>query len=829
MIEDLLFADVILPLPLDYRFTYRVPAAFQARIKVGARVIVQFGKRKFFSALVCNLHQNEPTGEFEIKDIDAILDEEPIVGVKQLQLWEWISNYYCCTLGEVYKAALPSGLKLESQTKICINPDAIVTNEITDKENAILLLLESRKSATIQDLNRFLGQQSSLAVLKLLLEKNAVIVEEQLRESYKPKVVSTVRLNPEFQSEEKLNEMLGLLSKKARKQEQLLKIFLSETMFGELNLTEIGKKELLEIANSSDAVLKGLEEKQVLEVFQKETDRITRNHSADLLIKDLSEPQHIAYNEILSQFEVHQTVLLYGVTSSGKTEIYIRLIEEQLKLGKQVLYLVPEIGLTTQIINRLKTAFGNMAGIYHSKFNDAERVEIWFNVLNNNSGRRSNPYRVILGARSSIFLPFSNLGLIIVDEEHENSYKQFDPAPRYNARDMAILMGNLHGAKVLLGSATPSYETYFNARSNKYGLVNLTERFLGIKLPELISANTQEATKRKLMRSVFTPELYSEISTALANREQVILFQNRRGFAPYVQCGSCGWIPKCKYCDVSLTYHKNRSSLICHYCGHTMSMVSKCGECSSEDIKPRGVGTEKIEDEIKLLFPEARVARMDLDTTRAKRAYEQLIWQFETGKIDILVGTQMVTKGLDFDNVRVVGVLNADNLLNYPDFRSYERSFQLITQVSGRAGRKNKQGRVIVQTSQPNHPVILDVTENNFNQLFNRQMSERKMFRYPPYFRLIKIVVKHQNKERLDLAAIHLATSFRSLFNSNVLGPEYPVVGRIQTWFQKEILIKIPRDGKIQEAKSKIMEVINQTKAQPNNSNLIVYADVDPM
>lgn len=829
MIDDSLFADVILPIPLDYRFTYRIPAAFHARIKVGVRVIVQFGKRKFFSALVYRLHQNQPSGEFEMKDIDAILDEEPVIGIRQFQLWEWIANYYCCTLGEVYKAALPSGLKLESQTKICINPDAIISNEITDKENAILLLLESRKSATIQDLNRFLGQQSSLAVLKLLLEKNAVLVEEQLRESYKPKVVSTVRLNPEYCAEDKLNELLDQLARKAKKQEQLLKIFLSETVYGDQNLAEIGKKELLEIANASEAALKGLEEKQILEVFQKETGRISRNHSADLLIKELSESQQKAHDEIVDQFKEHQTVLLHGVTSSGKTEIYIRLIEEQLKLGRQVLYLVPEIGLTTQIINRLKTAFGDLAGIYHSKFNDSERVEIWFNVLGNGSGRTTNPYRVVLGARSAIFLPFSDLGLIIVDEEHENSYKQFDPAPRYNARDMAILMGNLHGAKVLLGSATPSYETYFNARSNKYGLVNLTERFQGIELPVLIPANTQEATKRKLMRSIFTPELFSEITAALSNKEQVILFQNRRGFAPYVQCGSCGNIPKCKYCDVSLTYHKNRSSLICHYCGHTTSMISKCSECGADDIKTRGFGTEKIEDEIKQLFPDARVARMDLDTTRAKRAYEQLIWQFETGKIDILVGTQMVTKGLDFDHVRVVGVLNADNLLNYPDFRSYERSFQLITQVSGRAGRKNKQGRVIVQTSQPNHPVILDVADNNFNQLFNRQMAERKMFRYPPYFRLIKVVVKHQNRERLDLASTHLATALRALFSKNVLGPEYPVVGKIQTWFQKEILIKVPRDGKIQEAKAKIMELINKIKTQPNNSSLIVYADVDPM
>ena len=829
MIVEQLFADVILPLPLDYHFTYRVPSAFQFRIKIGARVIVQFGKRKFFSALVYKLHQNLPSGEFEIKDIDAILDDEPIIGEKQLLIWEWIANYYCCTLGEVYKAALPTGLKLESQTKISLNPDAIITEGLTDKETAVVLLLESRKTASIQDLNQFLGQQSSFAILKLLLEKNAVIVEEQMRESYKPKLVSMVRLNPEYDSEEKLNSMLDLLSRKAKKQEQLLKVFLAETLLGNLKLTEIAKKDLLQIADSSDAALKGLDEKRVLEVFQKEIGRIDRTHDTDLLIKELSVPQQIAHDEILAQFETQQTVLLNGVTSSGKTEIYIRLIEEQLKLGKQVLYLVPEIGLTTQIITRLKTAFGDQAGIYHSKFNDAERVEIWFNVLNEKSGKTGQQYQVILGARSAIFLPFKNLGLIIVDEEHENSYKQFDPAPRYNARDMAILMGNIHGAKVLLGSATPSYETYFNARSSKYGLVNLTERFQGVEMPELFPANTQEAYKRKQMRSVFTPELYNEITSALQNKEQVILFQNRRGFAPFVQCGKCGWIPKCRYCDVSMTYHKNRSSLICHYCGHTTSLVARCEECGSDEIKTRGFGTEKIEDEIKLLFPEARVARMDLDTTRAKNAYEQLIWQFETGKIDILVGTQMVTKGLDFDHVRVVGVLNADNLLNYPDFRSYERSYQLIMQVSGRAGRKNKQGRVIVQTTQPNHPVIQDVIANDYYKLFSRQMAERKMFRYPPYYRLIKIVVKHQNKERLDLAATNLATAFRGIFSKNVLGPEYPVVGRIQMWFQKEILIKLPRDGKIQEAKSKIMEIISHAKSLPNNSQLIIYTDVDPM
>ncbi|HAH25241.1 MAG TPA: primosomal protein N' [Prolixibacteraceae bacterium] len=823
-----LFADVILPLPLANHYTYRVPIAFQEKIKTGIRVIVQFGSRKFFSALVYRLHENPPSGEFGVKAIDAILDEEPIIDSKQLKLWEWIAAYYCCTLGEVYKAALPSGLKLESHTKISLNPETNLPDNLSDNENAVILLLESRKTATIQELNQFLGKQSSYPVLKLLIEKNAVIVEEQLHPSYKPRLITYVRLNPEYNSEEKLTEALDSL-KNARKQEQLLKVFLSETIHGDSGLHDISKKELLELADATDAALKGLEEKKILELFTRKIGRIERLENTDLRIKALTIPQNTAMDAIKRQFETHSTILLNGVTSSGKTEIYIQLIEEQLKLGKQVLYLVPEIGLTTQIINRLKVAFGDLAGIYHSKFNDSERVEIWFNVLNEKPGKTGQQYKLILGARSAIFLPFKNLGLIIVDEEHENSYKQFDPAPRYNARDMAILMGNLHDAKVLLGSATPSYETYFNARSGKYGLVDLTERFQGIEMPEMVVADTQEAYKRKQMRSVFTPELYSEIAEALTKDEQVILFQNRRGFAPYVQCGNCGWIPKCKNCDVSKTYHKGQSSLVCHYCGNTTSLISKCEECGSTDIKPRGFGTEKIEDEISQLFPQATVARMDLDTTRAKRAYEQLIWQFETRKIDILVGTQMITKGLDFDHVRVVGVLNADNLLNYPDFRSYERSFQLITQVSGRAGRKHRRGKVIIQTAQPKHSVLQDVIGYDYNRLFNQQMAERKIFRYPPYYRLIKIVIKHRNKDRLDLAALHLSTAFKAFFNRNVLGPEYPVVGRIQNWFQKEILIKLPRDAKIQESKAKIMGVIQHAKSQPNNSQLIVYADVDPM
>ncbi|HBL76655.1 MAG: primosomal protein N' [Bacteroidetes bacterium GWF2_42_66] len=823
-----IYADVILPLPLNQKFTYRVPLAFQPKMKTGIRVIVQFGQRKFLSALVHRIHDQRPTGDYEIKDIEAILDEEPVVDRRQIEVWEWMAEYYCCSLGEVFKAALPSGLKLESQTKIRLNEEADFATEFSENENSLLMLLQSREQVSIQEVNQFLGRKNSFSIIKLLLEKNAVVVEEQMKESYKPKLLSFVRLNEKIRGEEQIKTCLESLGR-AKKQEHLFQFFLSETIFSPEIKREIGKKELLEGCGASDAVLRGLQEKEILEVFQKETGRLDNETSELLNIYDLSEPQQKAFDEIKTHFEEQQTVLLHGVTSSGKTEIYIKLIEEQLNRGNQVLYLVPEIGLTAQMVNRLKKAFGSKTGIYHSKFNDAERVEIWFSVLNEKPGKNGEQYQLVLGARSAALLPFRKLGLVIVDEEHENSYKQYDPAPRYNARDLAVVLGNIHGAKVLLGTATPSIESYFNAKSKKYGLVQLTERFSGIELPEIIIADTKDAYKRKRMRSFFTPELFDEITQALENKEQVILFQNRRGFAPFIQCAGCGWIPKCKHCDVSLTYHKSRSALLCHYCGYTQPVPSKCPDCGSEDVRTKGFGTEKIEEEISSFFPDAKIARMDLDTTRAKNAYQQIIQRLESGNVDILVGTQMVTKGLDFENVRVVGILNADNLLNYPDFRSYERSFQLIAQVSGRAGRKNKRGKVVVQTSQPDHPVIVDAKENNFERMFATQLHERKLFKYPPYYRLVKVVVKHKNQQRLDLVAGILASEFRKLFNFNVLGPEYPVVGRIQLWYQKEILIKLSRDGKMLTAKERISEIIEKVKSQPNNSGAIIYADVDPM
>lgn len=819
-----LFADVILPLPLHNKFTYRVPLDFEFNIKIGIRVVVQFGTRKFFSALVYKLHQDEPSGKFELKDIDAILDKEPIVNQAQIILWEWIAEYYCCSLGEVFKAALPSALKLESQSNVSYNPGYKKEDELTGEEEALLLMLRGRGQANVKEISQFLGKKSSYATLKILLEKNAVFIEEKIKENYKPKTVSHIKLHDRITSAEGIEKAFEEI-KKARKQTELFEFFIGEALQAKEPKSSLPKKELLNQSGISDSVLKALIDKEILAIEEIEIGRLDLNYSEKQYLFELNEAQKKAIVQLEQEFQTGKPVLLHGVTSSGKTEIYIKLIEETLQKGEQVLYLVPEIGLTSQLITRLKRAFGDRAGIYHSKFNDAERVEIWFNILNH----KKDTYQVVLGARSAVFLPFKKLGLIIVDEEHENSYKQFDPAPRYNARDLAVILGQVHHAPVLLGTATPSFESYFNAKSQKYGLVELNERFQGIELPEIILADIRKATKQKQMKSLLTPALYEEVRFALENKEQVILFQNRRGFAPYIQCSTCGWIPKCKNCDVSLTYHKYRSSLVCHYCGYSSGLPGDCEECQSGDIKTKGYGTEQIEEELALLFPDANIARMDLDTTRAKRAFDQIIYKFESRQVDILVGTQMVTKGLDFDHVRVVGILNADQLLNYPDFRSFERSYQLMSQVSGRAGRKSKRGKVVIQTTQVTHEVLRDVVENNFLGLFNKQMLERKLFRYPPYYRLIKIVIKHKSKERLDQAANQLALVLRKQLGTQVLGPEYPLIGRMQTWYQKEIWLKLDKNRNLTLSKKMVVDLMNKVKTLPNNAGLIVYADVDPM
>jgi primosomal protein N' (replication factor Y) len=577
----------------------------------------------------------------------------------------------------------------------------------------------------------------------------------------------------------------------------------------------------------------GLVSKNIFEKREKIVGRLAVHEGKTLPINELSEAQEKAYLNITDSFNTKPVVLLHGVTSSGKTEIYIKLIDECIKKGQQVLYLLPEIGLTTQIISRLKLVFGNLVGVYHSKFNDSERVEIWNKVLNNesypNKSEKGTDYQLVVGARSSIFLPFKNLGLIIVDEEHENSYKQFDPAPRYNARDAAILLAHQLNTKVLLGSATPSIETYFNAKNNKFGFVQLSERYKNIELPEIITADLRDAYKRKQMRSHFTPLLFDEITQALERKEQIILFQNRRGFAPFIICSMCGWIPKCSNCDVSLTYHKHNSSLVCHYCGYTAHYPTQCKACGGESISTKGFGTEKIEDDVALLFPEAKVARMDLDTTRAKKAYERIIGSFEKGDIDILIGTQMVTKGLDFEHVSIVGILNADNMLNYPDFRAFERSFQLMAQVSGRAGRKHKRGKVVIQTSDPEHRIIQHLKNNDYETMFSEQVAERKHFKYPPFYRLVGITIKHRDKQKLEKIASQAASSLRKSFKNRVLGPDDPVINRIQTWYIKKIWLKVEREISIIKAKKHMQEILDEIKTREGNSSAMILVDVDPM
>lgn len=820
-----LFAQVILPLSLHDSYTYSVPEPMQEQIKPGQRVIVQFGQTRLYAALVFSV-SNEKPDDIEVKEIQQILDEESIVLSQNFKLWEWMAKYYCCTLGDVFRAALPTGLKLESKSKVFSTGNKIET-EINEKEDWILRQTE-QDIVYLSDLQKKLDTNFSYSALKSLLAKNLIYIEEKINTKYKPKTESFVRFHPEIKSELTLGHHFSELNN-AKKQGALLAHFCHKTnAFSKEQIPYITKKELLEGTNFSSSLLNELCKKNILVQFQKQVSRIDEAEVEQVSINMLNRYQDEALSQIKSAFQTQQVALIHGITASGKTEIYIHLIDEILKSGRQALYLVPEIALTTQIIKRLKNVFGKKVGIYHSKMNSQERVEIWQKVLQFQN-QPDEGYQVVLGARSAVFLPFADLGLIIVDEEHENSFKQFDPAPRYNARDMAVVMGFQNNAKVLLGSATPSYESYYNALGKKYALVNLLKRHADVEPPEIVVADVKRAYKRKQMRSVLTPELYENIETALQNKEQVILFQNRRGYSPFVECFSCGWIPKCQNCDVSLTYHKHKNRLTCHYCGYNQALRSTCDNCGSPEIKTRGFGTEKIEDELKSLFKNARIARMDLDTTQTKNAFGKIIHNLETQKTDILVGTQMVTKGLDFEHVRVVGILNADNLINFPDFRAHERAFQLILQVSGRAGRKHSRGKVFIQTSQPEHPLIQLLVNQDYNSAFTTQLEERKLFKYPPYYRLIKIVVKHKNVETVERASQQLAKEFHKIKPLVVLGPEFPLVSRIQLWHHKEIWLKFDRQQPLDDIKARIVHAIKAVKQLPSNSSCMMNIDVDPM
>ena len=818
------FVDVILPLPLQASFTYALPPEMDGQVQIGCRVVVSFGRKKFYTGIVRNVHYLKPQ-EYEVKEVSAVLDEHPILVPLQFRFWEWLADYYLCTQGDVYKAALPSGLKLESETVVEYNPDFEATEPLSEREQKVLDLLAVEPEQTVTRLEKESGLKNILAVVKSLLEKDALFVKEELKRTYKPKTETRVRLTEAARNERRLHFFFDELQRRAPKQLDLLMKYIELSgCLGEREVREVSKAELLKRSGATPAVFSGLVDKGVFEVYQQEVGRLETVSQAVMSLNELNVHQQRAFDEIRASFRVKNVCLLHGVTSSGKTEIYIHLIDEAVRQGKQVLYLLPEIALTTQITERLKRVFGSRLGIYHSKFPDAERVEVWQKQLSH------EPYDIILGVRSSLFLPFQRLGLVIVDEEHENTYKQQDPAPRYHARNAAIILASMCGAKTLLGTATPSVESWYNAtEGGKYALVELKERYKEIQLPEIIPVDIKELQRKKRMNGPFSPLLLQYVREALEQKEQVILFQNRRGFAPMIECHTCGWVPKCKNCDVSLTYHKGLNQLTCHYCGYTQPVPRQCPACEGVDLRNRGFGTEKIEDDVKAIFPEARVARMDLDTTRTRTAYERIIHDFQQGRTDILIGTQMVSKGLDFDHVSVVGILNADSMMNYPDFRAYERAFQLMAQVAGRAGRKNKRGRVVLQTKSIDHPIIPQVMHNDFEGMVVGQLAERQLFRYPPYYRLVYVYLKHRNEQLLDVMAQTMAAKLRAVFGARVLGPDKPPVARIQTLFIRKIVLKIETNAPMARARQLLVQVQQEMVAEDRFKSLIVYYDVDPM
>lgn len=819
------YVDVIVPLPIAGEYTYSLPPALEGKVHGGCRVVVPFGPKKYYTAIVVSVHDSAPEA-YETKDILEVLDERPVLLKRQFDFWQWVSDYYLCTIGDVYKAALPSGLKLESETMVVYNPDFEASGPLPPKEQLLLDLLSANPEQCVTQLEKAAGIRNILPVVRSLLEKEAVCIKEELKRSYKPKTEIRVRLAGNMRTEKALQFQMNMLDRpKTEKQLAVLMKYVELSGWngtGE-TLKEVSRKRLTEAAGVSPAVLDALVRKQVLEIYSSEVGRLDGGRYDTLPLNPLSEAQRRAFYQIMSLFQTRNVCLLHGVTASGKTEIYIHLIEQAIQAGKQVLYLLPEIALTTQITERLRRVFGERLGIYHSKFPDAERVEIWNKQLSDRD------YDVILGVRSSVFLPFRRLGLVIVDEEHENTYKQQDPAPRYHARSAAIMLASMFGAKTLLGTATPSLESYHNALSGKYGFVQLTERHQQIRLPQIELVDIKELARKKRMTAQFSPYLLQKIREALENREQVILFQNRRGFAPMIECRTCGWVPKCRNCDVSLTYHKGLNQLTCHYCGCTYPVPRSCPACGGVELVNRGFGTEKVEDDIKAIFPEARVARMDLDTTRTRSAYERIISDFQNGKTDILIGTQMVSKGLDFDRVSVVGILNADSMLNYPDFRSYERAFQLMAQVAGRAGRKNGQGLVVLQTKSPDLPLIHEVMDNDYLRMYREQMEEREMFRYPPFYRLVYVYLKHRKEDVLDQAADWMAQCLRKGLGERILGPDKPPVARIQTLYIKKIVVKVEQQASMSKVRAYLRSVQQALMEDRRFRSLTVYYDVDPM
>jgi len=824
------FADVLLPLPLPALFTYRVPYELDDAVAFGKRVIVPFGRSKLYSALVVRVHENAP--QVTAKYILDVVDDRPVISERQFQLWQWMADYYLCTLGEVMAAALPSALKLASETKIHLHPNfSGDVSTLNPNELHIAEALTYKEFMTVDEISKAVNIQKVIPIIKSLVDKKVVVTDEEVRNPYKAKKETYVRLGDEYASETSfmaLLDQLNLSTRTAGQADGLLAfIMLTKGTKGYDFSARVPKSQVVNSSALTPARLQTLLKKGFLKTEEVVTSRLTDFSSSETADNiQLSEPQQKAFQQIHEQFGQFPVVLLHGVTGSGKTEIYIKLIDEVLKQGKQVLYLLPEIALTSQIVNRLRKFFGEKVGVYHSRFNEYERVEIWNRVLEQGSDvANTSKYQLILGARSALLLPYQNLGLIIVDEEHDASYKQQDPAPRYHARDCAIVLANMHKANTLLGTATPSLESYYNVQQNKYGLVELKQRFAQSKLPDIWVVNMIEARKQHQVQGVFSDFLIERIGEALDKKEQVILFQNRRGYAVRMICNTCQTMPTCKYCDVTLTYHKKTGLLKCHYCGYAITVPHECPTCHSTDIEMKGFGTEKVEDTLAEIFPQASIARMDLDTTRSKNGYQQIISDFEQHKTDILVGTQMVTKGLDFDRVSVVGILNADALISFPDFRSFERAFQLLAQVSGRAGRKEVPGKVVIQSYQPEHPALKYVETNDFIAMYNSQIAERKEYHYPPITRLVKVTLKHPDEKVVTEAAQTLAVPLREAFPGHVLGPQAPLVSRIQNYYLEDFWIKLAKDSQLENHKATLLKILQ--KFQQDHKTVRVVINVD--
>lgn len=820
-----MFAEIIVPLPLYGTYTYRIPPEIQGAVQVGSRVLVQFGKKKFYTGLISSLHNETPT--YEVKDIVSVLDPKPLVKYPQLKLWNWISEYYLCSVGEVYKAAVPTGLKPESETMISLNeefgtPEGV---KLTERQAMVVMLLEEKKRLRISDIEKELKIKNVTQIAGSMLDMGIIHIDEKIVERYHAKSETYIELNIERGDQEGLKEFFDKTHRSQYQEKALICwLDLSGWMQSNRPLLDVTRKQLLDLSGISAGILRSMIEKGIFRQEKRSINRFNGNDSVKRQdIATLSPQQQRACQEITEQLRSRQSVLLHGVTGSGKTEVYTHLIDHVLKTGNQVLYLVPEISLTTQLTDRLRKVFGDRLLVYHSKFSDSERVDIWKRLL------ESNEPMVVLGVRSSVFLPFGRLGLVIVDEEHESSYKQYDPAPRYNARDTAMVLASMHGAKVVLGSATPSIETYYKATNGKYGLVTLSERYEGAVLPEVEIIDMREQRKKKQNIGTLSSPLIQEMRGALSDNKQVILFQNRRGFAPVVVCQQCGWTPKCENCDVSQIYHKYNNMLKCHYCGYTRALPTVCPACGLNGIEVYGYGTERIAEEVGKNFPEARISRMDLDTTRNKDAYQDIIEDFAAHRTDILVGTQMVSKGLDFGEVRMAGVINADTLLNFPDFRSNERAYNMLEQVAGRAGRRKEKGKVLIQTTNPKENVLEYVKAHDYSSYYQSEIAERERYAYPPFTKIINIYLRNKDGNMVDRAAVIYAKKLREVFGTRVLGPEKPFVGRIALWYIQSIMLKIEAGASMSKVKQILRQIYEQAAAWSEFKSTQIYYDVDPV